>query len=227
LRRSAWLWLGLLWGMTLLFTSCSTSSGSGNDAQLRFLLASPDAPQVNVLLDGLSVAGNLGYGNATGYISQKAGSHQVQVVTAVGSLPVFSETISLNASSFQTLLFTGPAASIQPVMLNDTPPTIVINDAYVRVVNASAAMGAADVYIVPAGSGIGGVPPATAGLAFDQDTGYQLTVAGNYEVFMTTPGTSQARLSTGPISLTSAQNQTLVALDGPSGVFIYALLKDQ
>jgi hypothetical protein len=227
LRRSAWLWLGLLWGMTLLFTSCGTTSSSGNDAQLRFLQASPDAPQVNVLVDGLSVARNLGYGNATGYIPQKAGSHQVQVVTVVGALPIFSETVSLNSSNFQTLLFTGPAASIQPVMLDDTPPTVVANDAYVRVVNASAAMGAADVYIVPAGSGIGGVQPAAAGLGFDQDTGYQLTVAGTYQVFMTTPGTSQALLSTGPIGLTSSQNQTLVALDGTSGVFIYSLLNDQ
>lgn len=227
MRLSAWLWLGLLWGMTLLFTSCATNGNGGSEAQVRFLMASPDAPQVNILVDGVLAAGNLGYGNATGYIDEKPGSHQVQVVTAVGKLPIFAETISVSSSSFQTLLFTGPVASIQPVMLNDTPPTFVVNDAYVRVVNASAAMGAADVYIVPSGSGIGGVQPVAAGLGFDQDTGYQLTVAGTYQVFMTTPGTSQALLSTGPIGLTSSQNQTLVALDGPSGVFIYSLLTDQ
>jgi hypothetical protein len=213
--------------MTLMFSGCGASGGTGNDAQVRFLVASPDAPQVNVLIDGVSVAGNLGYGNATTYITQKPGSHQVQVVSAVGASPIFSETVSLKSSSFQTLLFTGPVASIQSVMLDDTAPTVVANDAYVRVVNASAAMGAADVYIVPAGSGIGGVQPVTAGLGFDQDTGYELTVAGTYQVFMTTPGTSQALLNTGPIGLTYAQNQTLVALDGPSGVYIYSLLSDQ
>ena len=88
----------------------------------------------------------------------------------------------------------------------------------VRVVNASATMGAADVYIVPAGSSIAGVQPVKAGLSFDQNTGYQLTMAGNYEVFMTTPNTSNALLSTGSISLTADQNQTVVALDGTAGV---------
>jgi hypothetical protein len=44
---------------------------------------------------------------------------------------------------------------------------------------------------------------------------------------MTTPGTSSALLSTGPISLTSAENQTVVALDGASGGFQYSVLNDQ
>jgi hypothetical protein len=148
-------------------------------------------------------------------------------VPAGSTSPIFSQTISLKSSTNQTLLFTGPAASIQSVMLSDTAPTVVAGDAYVRVVNASATMGAADVYIVPAGSGIGGVQPVKAGLGFDQDTGYQLTVAGTYQVFMTTPGTPHALLSTGPISLTSAQNQTVVALDGVSGGFMYVPLVDQ
>src|SRR5216683_6484126 len=121
--------------MTLLSTGCGTSSSSsGSDALLRFLQASPDAPQVNVLIDGVSVAANVGYGNATGYISVKPGSHQVQVVPVGVSLPIFSQTISLSSSTNQTLLFTGPAASIQSVMLSDTGPTVVVNDAYVRVV---------------------------------------------------------------------------------------------
>jgi hypothetical protein len=228
LRRSAWLWLGLFWCVTLLSTGCGSSSGgSGSDALLRFLQASPDAPQVNVLIDGASVADNLLYANATGYISVNPGSHNVQVVSATGSLPIFAQTVSLNSGTHQTMLFTGPVASIQPLMLTDGGTTVTTGDGYVRVVNASAAMGAADVYLVPAGSGIVGVLPVTAGLTFDQDTGYQLIVAGNYEVFMTVPNMTQAFLDTGSISLTSAQNQTVVALDGTSGGFTYILLTDQ
>lgn len=227
MSRSAWIRLGLFVVLVLLATGCGLSSGSGADAQLRLLLASPDAPQVNLLVDGVSLAGNLGYGNATVYLQIKPGSHHLQVVPVGGGSPIFDQTMSLATSTNQTLLLTGPAAGIRPVLLNDAEPAVVVNEAYVRVVNASATMGAADVYIVPAGGGIGGVQPVTPGLAFDQNTGYKLIVDGNYEVFMTTPGTSNALLSTGSVSLTSAQNQTVVALDGVSGGFQFALLNDQ
>lgn len=226
MRRSAWLGLGLFVGVVLLATGCG-GTGGGADAELRVVQASPNAPLVNVLIDSVSVAGNLGYGNATIYLQLKPGSHHLQVVPVSGASPIFDQTMSFTSSTNQTLLLTGPATSIQPLLLSDTGPTIVVNDAYVRVVNASATMGAADVYIVPAGSSIVGVQPVAAGLGFDQSTGYQLTVAGNYEVFMTTPGTSSALLSTGPISLTSAENQTVVTLDGTSGGFQYSVLNDQ
>jgi hypothetical protein len=192
------------------------------------LQASPDAPPVNVLIDGVAVAFNLAYGNDTGYLSANPGSRHVQVVPASGGgSPIFDQTISLVSNTYQTLLLTGPAAAIQPVRLDDTAPTIVVNSGYVRVVNASATMGAADAYLVPAGSSIVGVKPVAAGMTFDQSTGYQVIVAGNYQVFMTSPGTATALLSTGPLSLTLSQNQTVVALDGVPGGFTYVRLTDQ
>ena len=225
MRRSAWLGLGLFSCMALFSSSCGSSGGS--TAMLRLVQASPDAPQVNVLVDAKSVALNLAYGNDTGYLSVNSGSRHVQVVPVSGGSPIFDQTISLTSSSKQTLLLTGPAAGIQPVMLSDTGPTVVASSAYIRVVNASATMGAADVYLTPAGSSIVGVTPVTAGMTFDQSSGYQVILAGNYQVFMTTPGTTKALLSTGPISLTASQNQTVVALDGVAGGFAYVRLTDQ
>jgi hypothetical protein len=225
LRRSAWLWLGLFSCMALFSTSCG--GGGKSPAMLRLLQASPDAPPVNVLIDAKSVAVNLAYGNDTGYLSVKPGSRHVQVVPASGGSPIFDQTISLASSSNQTLLLTGLAAGIQPVMLSDAVPTVVANSGYVRLVNASATMGAADAYLVPAGTSIVGVKPVAAGMTFDQITGYQVIADGNYQIFMTTPGTATALLSTGPLSLTAAQNQTVVALDGVSGGFTYVRLTDQ
>ncbi len=178
--------MGLFSCIALFSVGCG-GSAAGADAMVRFLQASPDAPLVNVLVDGTSVAGNLAYGNASGYISVKAGSRHIQVVPASGSTPIFDQTISFTSSTNQTLLLTGPAASIQSVLLKDGGTTATTGDGYVRVVNASGAMGAADVYIVPAGVSIVGVKPIAAGLAFDKDTGYQLTVAGNYAVISECP----------------------------------------
>jgi len=217
--------------MALFSTGCG-GSGSGTDAMVRFLMASPDAPLVSVFIDGKSVSGNLGYGNATSYISVKPGSRHIQIKPVNGASTIFDQTVSFASSSNtsnsnQTFLLTGLAANIKLVTLTDGGTTLTTGDGYVRVVNASAAMGAADVYIVPAGNGIGGASPVKGGLTFDQDTGYQLTIAGNYQVFMTTPGTNNALLNTGSISLNAAQNQTVVALDGVGGTFTFAVLTDQ
>jgi len=64
-------------------------------------------------------------------------------------------------------------------------------------------------------------------MASGKDTGYQATVAGNYEVFLTVPNTTNVYLSTGPINLTASANQTVVVLDAVSGGTSYELLTDQ
>jgi hypothetical protein len=211
-------------GIACLIGCGSSSSGTAN---LRIFQAAPDAPHVNILIDGASTASNIVYGNNTGYLSLKSGSRHVQAVPVNASTPIFDQPISLAPSSNQTLFLTGTAASIKPVTLTDGGTTTTTGDGYVRVLNASSAMGPADVYVVPAGSSIAGVQPTSAALAFDKDTGYKLIADGSYQVFLTAPGTTNAYVSTGPINLTSGQNQTVVALDGVAGGFAYALLVDQ
>jgi uncharacterized protein DUF4397 len=209
----------------LLGCGGSSSSESGN---LRFLQGSPDAPQVNLLVDGKSVATNIGYINATGYISVKSGSRHVQAVPVSGAAPVLDTNVTIIASGNQTLIVSGPAASTHSIVLTDGGTTATTGDAHVRVVNASSNMGTADVYIVPSGTSIAGIPPTVANLAFNSDTGYQLVPVGAYEVFMTAPQTKNAFLSTGPINLAASANQTVVGLDDSSGSgFTFTVLTDQ
>jgi hypothetical protein len=50
------------------------------DASVRFVHASPDAPAVDVIVDGAVVAPNLVFGQATDFISVSPDEHQVQIV---------------------------------------------------------------------------------------------------------------------------------------------------
>lgn len=200
------------------------SSTTGN---LRFLQASPDAPQVNLLVEGHSVATGLGYMNATGYVSLRSGSQHVQVVPVSGGSPILDTSVNIVSSGNQTLILTGPAASTQSLLLTDGGTTATTGDGNVRVVNASRTSGAPDVYIVPAGSSIAGISPTVANLAFNTSTGYQLVPVGAYEVILTTPKTKNAFLDTGSINLAGGGNQTVVVLDGPSGQVTFTQLTDQ
>lgn len=217
--------LGFLMLCVCVLGGCGgSSSTTGN---LRFLQASPTAPQVNLLVAGHSVATSLGYMNATAYISLRSGSQHVQVVPANGGSPVLDTSVNVVSSGNQTLILTGSATSAQSLLLADGGTTATTGDGNVRVVNASSTVGAADVYIVPVGSGIAGIAPAVANLAFNSNTGYQLVPVGAYEVIMTTPGTKNAFLDTGAINLAGDANQTVVALDGTSGQVTFTQLTDQ
>jgi len=214
---------------TLFSIGCGSSSSSSNAGQVRVLEAAVGAPPVNILVDGAIVASNLGYGSATAYLTVKSGSRHVQAVPVGGGSPVFDQSVSISSSGHQTLLLTGSFSSIQEAMLTDGGTTATTSDGHVRVFNASNTMGPSDAYIVPAGTSIIGVQPVTASLAFDADTGYQLIPTGNYEVFLTVPGTANVNLGTGPLNIAAGTNanQTVVAFDATAGGFAYILFTHQ
>lgn len=214
--------------LAIVFLAGCGGSGSNNTAQLRFVQASPDTPTVELLIDGKSVAPNLNYGNTTGYLSVKDGSRHVQVVPVSGSTtPLLDTSVSFNASENKTLLLIGLSGNLSSDLLTDGGSTPASGDGNLRVVNAAISMGAADVYVVPAGSTISGVKPLASSLAFDKDTGYQAIPGGDLNIVLTAPGTQNTFLNTGDVNLASAANMTLIVLDNLAGGVSFTFLKDQ
>jgi uncharacterized protein DUF4397 len=207
-----------------------SSSGTGN---LRFMQASPDAPQSNLYVDRKLVSAGLGYGNVTGYISLNVGTRHVQVIPQSGASPTLDLKISVVSNGNQTLIETGNVAKVQSVVLTDTSSTTTTTtttttiEGSVRVVNAALNVGTADVYVVAAGSSIANVSPVATVVGINSYTGYELVPVGAYEVFLTAPGTKNVILDTGAINMTSDINQTVVILDGVSGGFTFSALTDQ
>jgi len=50
---------------------------------------------------------------------------------------------------------------------------------------------------------------------------------GDFQVFMTQPGTRNVYLNTGPLDLTQSQFKTVVAVDALGGGFNFIVLTDQ
>jgi hypothetical protein len=215
--------------LAIVFMIGCGGGSSDTTQQLRIVMASPDAPPVDILIDGTQVATSLAYTNSTTYLPVKSGSRRIQALTVSNSTSVFDQTVSITTSANLTLLLTGPVAKIQSLLLTDgaTNTTIITGDGKVRVVNASQTMGPADVYIVNSGTSLAGVKPASSGLTFDKATEYTLASISNYQVYMTQPGTTNVLLNTGPLALTQSQFQTVVALDTAGGGFNFIVLTDQ
>ena len=68
------------------------------DASIRFVHASPDAPAVDLIVDGAPVAENVAFSSASDYLPFSAGEHQVQIVpTGSGAeSAVLDETVDLD-----------------------------------------------------------------------------------------------------------------------------------
>jgi hypothetical protein len=226
----------LLSALFLLLTSwLACGGGSSSDTgNLRFVQGSPDAPPVNLLIDGHTQMSNMLYGNASDYISLKTGSRHVQVVPVNSTKPLLDETVSVGSSVYQTLLLTGPVAQLKPVLLTDTVATTTTTPIKnVRVISISTQMGPADVFIVDPSVNLASATPVATNLSLGQDTGYQsITPAtggnpGDFEVFITAPGTRNAYLATGPLAVVTSKNQTIVIQDAAAGGFTFTALQDQ
>ena len=150
----------------------------------------------------------------------------MQIIQTNSTTKILDTTVSVSSGSSESLVLTGPASAPKPLTLKDGGNTTTTGDGYVRVLNISRTTGPADVYIVPSGSGLLGATPVAKNIASDQDTGYQLIVAGDYQVFMTAPGTTNTFLNTGPLSITSGKNQTVVVRDNVGGGFTFGQLQD-
>jgi len=216
--------LGLVAVCAAVFWSvgCGGSSGSSDTAQLRVFVAANGMPNVNVVADGDTLATNLGYGAATAYLTVKVGSVHLQLMPVNGGSAFLDQTISIAASSHQTLVVTGSSST---ATLKDGGTTASTGNGYIRVANAATSMGTADVYILPPGTPL--ATPTAANVAVGSDTNYQVTAAGNFVVFMTAPGTTNVNFTTGPLNLTAGTNQTVIVFDALGGGFNYLLLTDQ
>jgi trimeric autotransporter adhesin len=215
-------------GLLAIGIGLLSGCGSGALGNLRFVQASPNAPVVTVYNNRTLEGANLAYPNATGYFSARSGDH-FEVLPATGSSPILRTPVTMTLNAYETLIMTGPVSAVNSILLTDGGVTLTVDESSVRVVNASASMGAADVYIVASGSSITGLAPTVSHLGFNANTGYQSVPIGPYEVLMTAPGTKNAFLDTGAINPTTASSdtETVVMLDGVPSGFMFIVLADQ
>lgn len=206
--------LCLMSGIVLVGAGCGGSS-SGT-TQLRIVQASLSVGNVNVLIDGTNVA-STGYGAATSYQTVSTGSRHVQVQSTSSSTNVVDENVSFSSGDSKTLIVENVSPNITGAVLSNQTSTPDSGNFAIRVHNASSIMGPVDIYIVPTGTDINTVNPSVTSLAFGSTTSYTSLTAGVYQVLLTQPGTKSPLVNTGPVSLTSGQVRTIVAIANAGG----------
>ena len=168
-------------GTALLVAPVGASSASEEEAGLRVAHASPDAPNVDVYVDGDAVIENLAFGAVTDYLEVPAGAYDIAVKVAGTETTVFSaEGVELAAEDYT-------AVALGEVGSDDTEFTVSLfedtnganlgeEEARVRAIHASPDAPNVDVTVDDDALTL------FEDVAFGDSSGYAVVPAGEYEV---------------------------------------------
>ena len=198
--------------------------GAGN-SQVRLLNGSPGESALTASIGSTAIGTTVNYGTASSYVSVPSGSVTLGV-EAAGTTSLINESITLSPSTYYTILAGNYSSAINATTLTDDNTTPTSGNVSIRIVNASPALGTADVYVLAPGSSLSSASATVSSLNFESASGYQSLSAGTYEVYFTQPGQKSAMIDSGPLTFTSQQIRTVVGLDGQLGGFETAVLSD-
>ena len=197
--------------------ACSDSTAPVTTTRLRAVHLSPDAPNVNIIVNGSQVATNFAYEASTAYYNIQSGTTRIQVQPVGTTTNAIDASPSLLANTDYTVIAANLVASIEPLLLtdNNTPPTA--GNVKVRIVHGAPSAPAVDVYITVPGVDIAVASPTLTNVSFKGVSAYQSVAAGTYQIRVTPTGTKNVVIDSGDVPLTAGQIRTVIATDAPGG----------
>ncbi len=128
----------LLLAAGALTAACSDDDNTGPDgeARVRVVHASPDAPDVDVLLDDAEVLGDVPYLTASNYLGVPAGDHNLKVNAAGTATTVIDADVNLVDGTDYTVIASGLVEAIEPIVLQDDNSPPAAGNARVRAITA-------------------------------------------------------------------------------------------
>jgi LPXTG-motif cell wall-anchored protein len=188
-------------GLTLLLALAlaAPAFAQSGEAQVRVAHLAPDAPNVDVYVNGEPVPEllNVPYTTISSYLPLPAGTQQVTVyATGDTSTPVIDTPVEVAAGGAYTIAAVGLVAdgSLTAQVYEDDLRSPAAGNAKVRIVHASPDAGPVDV--VPRGG-----DPLVEGLTFPDATPYAEVPAGTYTLDVNPAGTDDTVLTVPDVAL--------------------------
>ncbi len=199
-----------------------------SQSRVRVLHASPDAPPVDVLVDGQVVLQNVAYQAFSDYLDVPAGARNFQVRVTGTTTTVIDVTPTLSDGQDYTVIAKGLVSSIGVLLLEDdnTPPAA--GNVKVRLVHGAPGAPVVDIYVTAPGANLATANPTLTGVPFEGVSPYLSVPAGDYQVRITPTTTKTVAIDSGPLTLAAGQIRTAIAVDnaGGGGPFGAVLLPD-
>lgn len=198
-------------------------------AFVRVVHASPDAPNVDVLVDGAVVLSNVPFRTASSYLEVPSGARLLQVNVANTTTTAITATETLDKTQAYTVLAVDRVSAIDRLVLLDDRSAPAAGMIKVRLVHAAPSAGLVDIYVTPPDASLASSSPTLAGVDFKAASGYLEVPAGTYRVRITPAGSKTAVIDTGAKVLPAGTVLTGIAVDPLPGTsaFDALLLSDR
>ncbi len=206
---------------TTASVNCTAVLGIGaeGDACVNVVHASPDAPAVDVWIDGQVALSGLEFGNFSGWVPLAAGEHQVQV-TPAGQGPesaVIDTMVSVEAGEAYHVAATGTLAEIMPQVYPADLSSVADGNARVRVIHTAPDAPAVDVAVA-------GGDVLISNLQFPNASDYLEVPGGTYDLEVRPAGTMDVALSLPGVTFEAGMVYDVFAIgqvsDGTLGVLV-------
>ena len=188
----------------------ATSVAAADTAQVRVLHASPDAPAVDVHVNGdvVDALTNVPFATLSDYLELPAGEHRIQVFAAgTSENAVIDATVAVRAGSSYTIAATNALAAIEAQVIVDDPSPVA-DAAQLRVVHLSADAPAVDV----APDGAAPADAVVKNLAYPNATDYLTLPAAAYDLEVRVAGTTDVALQLDAVELAAGTSYSVFAI---------------
>jgi hypothetical protein len=192
-------------------------------AQLRVTHASPDAPDVNVYVNGEAALENVAYKQSSGLINfDEATTLNVEVrgllpdgseITVIGPVDIALESgVRTDVVAYDTLFDTAGNINLKASLL--APVTIEegITDVRVSILHAAPQVGDVDIYVTAPADTLEASTPIDAGFG-DAAGPVALMADTDYRIRITADGSSDVVYDSGTLSLPAGTELVLVAVE--------------
>jgi hypothetical protein len=191
---------------------------------VRVVHASPDAPNVDVLVDNAIALSDVPYLGVSDYLEVPSGSRNLKVNAAGSATTVIDADADLAEDGDYTVIASGLVSGIEPIVLADDNTAPASGNVRVRAIHGAPSAPAVDIYVTAPGADLATATPVLTGVEFGQVGDYLEAPAGTYQIRVTPAGTKTVVIDSGALTLASGQVRTAIAVDAVGGGAPFDLL---
>ena len=173
------------------------------NSQLRIGHFSPDAPAVDIHVDGEPLLEGVSFGTLGDYVDVDAGSYDVEIVPAAGGDAVLSATLDLESDVSYTVLAVNALADVEALVLTDDQPVVDAGDARLRFVHTVPDAPAVDIWADD--------EMLFENVAFGEGSAFATVDADAYDIDVRPAGADDDVLSLAGVGLDDATSYTMLA----------------
>jgi LPXTG-motif cell wall-anchored protein len=197
--------------LVLSMALAASAMAADGMARVRAIHASPDAPAVDIWVNGSIAFSNAPFKGITDYAELAPDSYQIQVSPTGATEPiVIDATLDLAADTDYSVVAVGTLENIEPLVLIDNNSAPALGKAHVRFVHASPDAPAVDIAVT-------GGPVLFSNIPFKGVGDYLPVDAGTYDLEARIAGTETVALSVPGVALENGAVYTIFAMGFADG----------